>query len=77
LKKQHNIEFDEKIHRYVEQDPNIHKIIEGCLTTDNKNTSTRPAAKRHKGPASTYASANLENDSASGLHAMYLGHSSF
>jgi hypothetical protein len=29
--KQHNVEYNVRIHGYIEQDPEIHKIIDGCI----------------------------------------------
>jgi hypothetical protein len=42
--KQHNIKYDDKLHGYIEQDPNIFKIIDECI-----KTTTRRLAKEAAG----------------------------
>jgi hypothetical protein len=46
--KQHNVALDVKIHGYIELDPDIHKIIEGCVQKTgyvNANTNRKDPKK--------------------------------
>jgi hypothetical protein len=46
--KQHDVAYDVKIHGYIELDPDIHKIIEGCVRKTgyvNANTSRKDPKK--------------------------------